>query len=138
MTEQRPTGVTILFVLRLIGSVLSLIFGLGSVFLGSSLRTAELEVDPTGSLPAGPTLLAFGIIAIIIGLAGFIAAYGLFTLKLWGWWWAAIVALMDFSSGVTMIIDGSNIGGGIVVALISFLTYYYLTRPNVKRAFGKA
>jgi len=36
MTNQRPTGVTILAVLQVIGGIISLIFGLSSLFLADS------------------------------------------------------------------------------------------------------
>jgi uncharacterized membrane protein (DUF2068 family) len=138
MQNRRPTGVTILGILQLIGGVISLIFGLSSLFFGglfvvsNAAETAGAEVD------LGPILLIAGVIALISGVIGLLAGYGLLTLKGWGWNLAVIFAGLNIVQNLLNLFQGAYIPGAIIGIVISGLILYYLFRPNVKRAFGKA
>lgn len=136
MTVQRPTGITILAVLQLIGGALTLLFGLSSVFLGGTLFAAGVvqEGAPAG---VGGVMFGIGIASIIVGIFGLIAGYGLFTLKGWGWTLAIFYSLFNILQGIISLFQGTNIPGSIVGLVISGLILYYLNQSNIKRAFGK-
>ena len=139
MTTQRPTGVTILAVIQMIGGVLSLLIGISSLFFGG-LAVSGVANNTAGAEAAaevGPLMVAGGGLAIFTGLVGLIAGYGLFTLKGWGWSLAVVFSIINIGHNLLGILQGANIPGGIVGIVISGLILYYLYRPNVKRAFGK-
>jgi len=137
MTIQRPTGITILAVLQLIGGVLSLLFGISILFLGGVLFAADIVRDAgTPSTQVGPLIAGFGVVAICNAVAGLLASYGLFTLKGWGWTLAILFSLLNIAQGVIAFTQGS-IPSAIISLVISGLILYYLNQSNVKRAFGK-
>jgi uncharacterized membrane protein HdeD (DUF308 family) len=130
MTNQRPTGVTILAILQFIGGALSLLGGLALMaFGGSAVNTGA------GEVAAIPAML--GIVLILSGIIGLVAGYGLFTLKGWGWLLAIIFSVLNIISGLLNLFQGANIPSTIINLVISGLILYYLYTPVVRRAFGK-
>jgi hypothetical protein len=113
MQNNRPFGVTIIAILAILGGI--------------------------GSLVGGITLVAIipllGAALIIIGLAYFGVAYGLWQGLKWAWIITLIVTVIAFISGLGLIIVG-NVGAAIPV-IINAIIIYYLFRPNVKAYFGK-
>lgn len=82
-------------------------------------------------------MLAGGVLALISGILGLLAGYGLFTLKGWGWTLAIVFSAINVSHNVLGLFQGTNIPGAIVGIVISGLIVYYLMTPAIKRAFGK-
>lgn len=138
MANQRPTGVTILAVLQFIGGLLSLILGLGSLLFGGLMVASDVAATTGTEIDMGPILLFAGIVAIVSGVIGLIAGYGLFALKGWGWTLAIVFAVLNIIRSLLGMFQGGSVPGAIVGIVISGLIIYYLFRPNVKRAFGKA
>ena len=138
MTLQRPTGVTILAVLQFIGGGLSLLFGISSLFFGGLMVVSDAAATAGTEIDMGPILLVAAVIAIVSGLIGLLAGYGLFTLKDWGWTLAMVFSVINIISNVLGLIQGGNVPGSIVSIVLSGLIIYYLNQANVKRAFGKA
>ncbi|MFB2938441.1 hypothetical protein ACE1B6_24605 [Aerosakkonemataceae cyanobacterium BLCC-F154] len=133
---NRPIGVTILAVLQLINSIFATLGGIYILFF----RTAIFQRIPeTENLPQSPTFIAgFAIILIIIGLIGFLLAYGLYTLKGWAWLIALTLNILSiFSSLSAIIFNPTKKGGDTFGLIIASVIVYYLLRPEVKRAFGK-
>lgn len=137
MTNQRPTGVTILAILQIIGGIISLCFGLSSLFFGGLMVASDAAATAGKEIDMGPIMLAAGVIALISGVIGLIAGYGLFTLKGWGWTLAVVFAIANIISNLLGLFQGVNIVGAIVGIVISGLILYYLNTSTVKRAFGK-
>jgi uncharacterized membrane protein (DUF2068 family) len=137
MTHQRPTGVTILAVIQFIGGILSLLFGLSSLFFGGLMVASDAAATAGTEIDMGPIMLTAGVIALISGVVGLLAGYGLFTLKGWGWTLAVVFAIANIVSNLLSLFRGVNVVGAIVGIVISGLILYYLNTPTVKRAFGK-
>jgi hypothetical protein len=138
-TGVRPTGITILALLALIGGVFSLLGGLAVMAGGAML----------GGAVGGTTGAAYGGFAFILGLivlAGalfYLAfAYGAWTLKGWGWALGVIGALWGIVVNIlTAIMSGDIVGslfGAIIPIAIGLGILYYLNQPHVKAAFGRA
>lgn len=139
MKNQRPTGVTILAILFGILGLLSFIwamfvFGVGAV------------TGLTGSLFGAQNMAAFGgsnVWSGLLGMAGavfnLIVAFGLFTLKPWAWVLALIAVGINVLQGVLGLFGGGMIGicCGLVGLIIPAGILFYLTRPEVKQAFGR-
>jgi len=122
-TAVRPTGVTIIAVLAIIGGVVAILggglFGIGLGF-GSIL----------GLLGVG--LVGIGIVELITG-------WGLWTLKPWAWMIAVAVQIINI--GVTLafaIAANSLISFNTIVGIaLPVIILYYLMTPAVKTAFGR-
>ena len=113
MQNNRPLGVTIIAILAILGGIGSLVGGIALVAIIPLLGAA----------------------LIIIGLAYFGVAYGLWQGLKWAWIITLIVTVIAFISGLGSIIVG-NVGASIPV-IINAIIIYYLFRPNVKAYFGK-
>jgi uncharacterized membrane protein (DUF2068 family) len=138
MSNQRPTGVTILAILQIIGGILSLIFGLSSLFFGGLMVASDAAATTGAEIDVGPILLVAGVVALVSGVIGLIAGYGLFTLQGWGWTLALVFSVLNIIRSLLGIFQGGSIPGAIIGIVISGLIMYYLMTPTVKRAFGKA
>lgn len=139
MQKSRPTGVTIIAILNIIGGIVMLIAGLGLAAIGA-LFPAGFDTMDTGlmGMPAavaGAMGIAVGGILIALAIVSFIVAYGL--LKGMGWAWTLTVVLSVISIALNVISLVSGNFGGIISIAISAVVLYYLYRPHVKAYFGK-
>ncbi len=120
MTRSRPTGVTILAVLELLGGLAGLAGGAALLGLGGVM--------------ASGLALALGAVSMVVGIFNLLLFWGLWTLKPWALQLAMIFSLVGMVMGGVSVAMGNY--GGIVSILFSLLILYYLTRPGVKAAFG--
>ncbi|HEX7275486.1 MAG TPA: hypothetical protein VF248_07740 [Nitrososphaeraceae archaeon] len=155
METKRPVGVTIIAILAIIGGILLLFGGIAFVTLApilSQINTIEdndssnssfsLNINGTDVTVPKNALFIFGgflgIIGgalIVIGIAGFVVAWGLLTGKGWAWIVTIIVAIISITLNLIVVISGGleNIIGLIIYGII----IYYLYRPSVKSYFGR-
>lgn len=113
---DRPTGVTILAALAFVQGVIILLVGAAAITVGGTL-------PGLGALPGG-ILAAFGGLFIVIGLVYFLAGWGLLEGENWAWILSIVLAVLGLFA--------FPIGTIISIAIL-----YYLTRPKVKRFFGR-
>ena len=113
MQRNRPLGVTIIAILVVIGGIGSLLGGLTVIML----------------------IPLLGIILVIIGLAYFAVAYGLWKGLNWAWSITLIVSVIGIVVGLGSLVVG-NIGS-LFQVIINAIVIYYLYKPNVKAYFGK-
>jgi hypothetical protein len=136
---KRPVGVTILAVIAIIYGIFNLLLALlgqlGSALLASHVAAAAIKYS------AG-TLAYATISDAVLGIL--YLAFGIGALRLRGWAWTTGVAalllevvkqiagvvIQGFKAG-TIVIDG-------IIIVIALLLLWYLFRPNVRGAFGKA
>jgi hypothetical protein len=128
-SRVRPTGITILVILEVIGALILLIVGLAiaafSGFIGMYI--------PPGMVP--PEMLAgivvfVGALLVILSLLGFLVAWGLWTGKRWSWYIAFILAILGALGSLL------SLPSGILSLIIDGLIIWYLWRPNVKAFFS--
>ena len=147
--KSRPTGVTIIAILNIIGGIIMLFGGVTLLAAGIIIPSlppsafedgnlTEPNVNLSGIPPSffGSAALAMGGVIIAIGIVSFIVAYGL--LKGMGWAWTVTVVLSIISIVLNAISIATGNIGGIVSIIISGIILYYLYRPHVKAYFGKA
>jgi uncharacterized membrane protein HdeD (DUF308 family) len=137
-TKTRPTGVTILAVLEIIGGIFSLLaaaafFALGALVGEAGMGMVE-ELPGIGFL-AGALAALLGGVFIIAGLVAFLLAYGFWTGRGWAWILGIIFSIVGIVLGVVSLLGNS---ASIVGILINILIIYYLTRTHVKEWFGRA
>jgi len=93
--------------------------------------------------------LLLGGVHVILGLIAFPAAYGLWAVKRWAWWFTLILNIVSISWSAAqeytilttisdMRITAGSFYGTIVFTLVSLAIIYYLIRPNVKAFYGGA
>ncbi|HEY7733202.1 MAG TPA: hypothetical protein VIB07_00245 [Nitrososphaera sp.] len=134
---RRPTGVTIIAILNIIGGIIMLVGGLVLVAAGSILPSLSTNTDLSG-VPAwliGTAAIAVGIILIILGIISFIVAYGLMKGMSWAWTLTVVLSIIGIVLNAISLASGNF--GGIISIIISAIILYYLYRPHVKSFFGK-
>ena len=135
----RPTGVTILAVLALIGGIFGLIAGLG-LMMGGALLGGMMGGSQGVAL--GGMAFIFGVAGIGIAIAELAFAYGAWTLKPWGWALGIIAAIANLLFIVVMAVISGDLVASLISSVISIAIWavvlYYLTTPQVKTAFGRA
>lgn len=131
--RQRPTGVTVLAVLEILGGLL--FFGLGATLLVVAGFIGIAGLWPVrGMFPAfiGGLIASFvGGIMVIVGILNFVIAYGYLNGRGWAWTLGLVFAVLGIIIGLI------SLPGGVIRILLDGLILYYLTRPRVKRFFGK-
>ncbi len=145
---RRPTGVTILGVLAILGAIALLFSGVVLIALGlvigtyagsqltNSLATAGysgLASLGAGTIAAIVTALGAGL--LILGILYFAFGVGFFGGKGWAWTLGIIVVSIGIILNIIQIALGSI--GSVFGLIIGLLIVYYLTRPHVKTFFGK-
>ena len=153
METKRPVGVTIIAILAIIGGILLLFGGIAFVALApilSQINTIDDDSNSSFSLningtdvtvPKNAFLIFGGFLGIIggalivIGIAGFVVAWGPLIGKGWAWIVTIIVAIISIILNLIVVISGGleNIIGLIIYGII----IYYLYRPSVKSYFGR-
>jgi hypothetical protein len=133
---HRPLGVTIVAVLQLIGAILILIAGVGTLFLSSAIGI-PFSIRPMVS-QEGAFVVGFAIFLLILGGLSLLLAYGLFTLK--GWAWIAMLVLQGLGivSNLATIASGAeNRGAAVLQIAVSAGVMYYLLQAEARRVFGR-
>ena len=132
--RSRPTGVTILAILEALGGLLFLIGGIFLLlFAGFFLPRMMIPHGAIEFLPFFFSGFIGGIVLVLLILAAlnFLIAYGFWNGRGWAWTLGIIFACLGLIMGLL------SLPSGIIQILINALILYYLTRPNVKRYFGK-
>ena len=121
MRGPRPTGITILAILEILGGLALLLGGAGLALVGA--------VAGFG-LAAG-----LGGVLFILGFGSFVVAFGLWNGRPWAWTIARALSVINIiTSGISIASGGF---GSIFGLLIALIIIYYLTRPHVRVYFGK-
>jgi drug/metabolite transporter (DMT)-like permease len=137
--KKRPTGVTVIAILIIIGGILLLLAGIAGVAVGS-LFISEI---------IGLGFVIIGAIILAVGIGYLVVSYGLLKGKRWAWTITVVLLFIGIAINVVSIIFGSfainmdtssfltTNSGSIVGIIISVIILYYLYRPHVKSYFGK-
>ena len=125
---QRPTGISILAGLLIVLGLLGLLGGISSFGVANMATSAGIAYVPP---------VALAVANILVGAFGLVVGYGLWFLKRWAWLLAIVAA------GLRVVLDilaslGGNWAAGLLGLIVSAAILWYLFRPEVKRAFGRA
>jgi hypothetical protein len=134
---KRPVGVTILAVIAIIYGVFSLLLALlglfGALLKASGVAPVAYSAGTLAYATASDAIL--GILYLLFGI-------GALRLKGWAWTVGVVALALDVvRSIVGMIMQGfsvSKITIPIITIVIALVLFWYLVRPNVRAAFGKA
>ena len=130
LKPQRPTGITILAVLDILGGILALLLGALLAAAGGSGVLSSVGYGNLSGLVsiAGGFLVVVGALAILVG-------WGMWSGKGWAWVAALILAALGVIGGLGSLVVGRF--SGVVSLIIDVLILWYLFRPHVKAYFGR-
>lgn len=130
--QQRPTGITILAVLAIIGGLLGLC-GSAALFGLSGLGAVA------GDLSSGATGVLFGVIGLISSVLYLAFGFGAWSLRPWAWMLGVVGAGFSVLSNVLSLLTGNATILSVLLSLvISGVILWYLFRPEIKAAFGRS
>ncbi len=124
MKMIRPAGIIVLAVLQALSAIGWIAIGALVTFGGAF---SSIFVRGTGTFVA-----IIGLVLLITGMVGIVAAYGLWMGKAW----ARSVCLVLIS--ISIVFDAMSLitGVGLIRLLIDALIIYYITRPKIKEFFA--
>lgn len=139
----RPTGVSILAVLALIGGVLNVLGGLTLMALGGLIGGVAAGVADTQTAAlVGVGAIVIGLLSIIGGVISLVFFYGAWTAKEFGWILGVISAIWNIAVPILGGLLGGNLVGSITSNIIGIaiaaVILYYLNTPAVKQYFRRA
>jgi hypothetical protein len=138
---KRPTGVTILAILALIGGVIG-IFGALALFLayGVVVSGAAATAGVSAQITQSSTiLLVLAIYLLVVSVLDIVVGIGAFMLKGWAWTLGIVLEVLSILYVIVNAATGGGFGfGSVVSVLIAAVILFYLFQPNVRVAFGKA
>lgn len=121
---QRPTVLTIICILMAIIGILSLIGGVGMIWLAGAADWAGV-IDFSSSI-----ITALGVYSVIVGLLTLVVVFLLWTGNKLGWYLAIILLVLNAIQGII------SLPTGILTLIIMAILIWYFFRPNVKEYFG--
>jgi hypothetical protein len=135
---KRPTGVTVLAILEILGGLAGL--GGGAVLIGvaalvSSSNFATLYPQLSGIGSVSTLLYALGALALIFGILGLVLGVGFLGGKSWAWTLGIVVGVLNII--VSLVETGIGFYSDIIGIIFPIIIIYYLMRPHVKFFFGK-
>jgi uncharacterized membrane protein (DUF2068 family) len=81
----------------------------------------------------------FGAIGLVSALLYLAFGFGAWTLKPWAWMLGIIGAGISIASNLLSLISGNaSIVGAVISLIIPGVILWYLFRPDIKAAFGRA
>ena len=132
MTQQRPTGITVISILMIIGGLILLFTGIAPLVIGPLI---SIDSDySTNSL--GFLITIGGLALVILGIASLIVSWGLLKGKTWA---RTITLIISFIAIIFAII--SLVSSGELTHVISIIIYgiiiYYMFTDKLKLFFGR-
>jgi hypothetical protein len=128
---ERPTGVTILSVLHVLVGVLLLVSGLALVVVSFALP----EMFPHVRF-FGMRSVTVGVFLLVLAIADFALAYGLWVGKHWAWTVAMLLAALGIVFSVFTLFVRPGLGE-LVTLILDLVIVYYLMQPRVQSYFGR-
>jgi hypothetical protein len=134
---KRPTGVTVLAILDILGGIVGL--AAGALFIGiAALASSSLaaQYPALGTISGIASILyALGALALVLGLISIVVAIGFLGGKGWAWTLGIVVSVINIIVSIVETVIGFS--SNIVGIVFSIIIIYYLMRPHVKAYFGK-
>jgi hypothetical protein len=133
VTQHRPTGITIISVLMIIGGIILLFTGITPLFLGPliSIDISDYQMNQLGLL-----ITIGGLVLVGLGIASFIVSWGLLKGKGWARTITLIISIIAIIFAIISLISSEDLIHIIPVIIYGVIIYYMFTK-KVKLFFGK-
>jgi hypothetical protein len=133
VTQHRPTGITIIAILMIIGGIILLFTGITPLFLGPliSIDISDYQFSQLGLL-----ITIGGLVLVALGIASFIVSWGLLKGKGWARTITLIISIIAIIFAIISLISSEDLIHIIPVIIYGVIIYYMFTK-KVKLFFGK-
>ncbi|HSF49919.1 MAG TPA: hypothetical protein VLA74_04085 [Nitrososphaeraceae archaeon] len=134
MTQHRPTGITIISVLMIIGGIILLFTGITPLFLGPLISiesSSDYQISELGLL-----ITIGGLTLVGLGIASFIVSWGLLKGKGWARTITLIISIIAIIVAIISLVSSGDLVHVISVIIYGIIIYYMFTN-KVKLFFGK-
>jgi hypothetical protein len=132
VTQHRPTGITIIAILMIIGGLILLFTGIAPLFLGPLI-----SLDSDGSSNALGFLITIGgLVLVALGIASLIVSLGLLKGKGWARTITLIISIIAIIFGIISLVSSQDLIHIIEIIVYGIIIYYMFT-DKVKLFFGK-
>jgi hypothetical protein len=132
VTQHRPTGITIISVLMIIGGIILLFTGITPLFLGPLI---SIDSDSSTS-ELGLLITIGGLVLVGLGIASFIVSWGLLKGKGWARTITLIISIIAIIFAIVSLASNEDLIHIIPVIIYGIIIYYMFT-DKVKLFFGK-
>lgn len=134
MTEEQPQRKAVPFGVYLIAALQLLlglfVFGIGTIGMGLNITGLILGIEDT------LLLNIVSVLALALGAAMVILAWGFYSLKSWAYTVTLIIQILSILREIVVFAGGE--GRFVLVSVVtSLIILYYLRRDEVKQLFGK-
>jgi hypothetical protein len=134
---KRPTGVTVLAVLDILGGIAGI--GVGALLIGvAALASSSLatQYPALGTISGISSILyALGALSLILGILAIILAIGFLGGRGWAWTLGIVVGVISIIVSIAELAIGFSTN--VIGIIFQIIIIYYLMRPHVKAFFGK-
>jgi hypothetical protein len=132
VSQQRPTGITIIAVLMIIGGLILLFTGITPLFLGPLI---SIDSDSSTSV-LGFLITMGGLVLVGLGIASIIVSWGLLKGKRWARTITLIISIIAIIFAIVSLVSNGDLVHIIPVIIYGIIIYYMFT-DKVKLFFGK-
>ena len=134
VTQHRPTGITIIAVLMIIGGIVLLFTGITPLFIGPLISIDSSSDSSTSAL--GLLITIGGLVLVALGIASLIVSWGLLKGKRWARTITLIISFIAIIFAIISLASSSDLIHIISVIIYGIIIYYMFTN-KVKLFFGK-
>ena len=134
MSQRRPTGITIISILMIIGGIILLFTGITSLFFGPLISiesSSDYAISELGML----TTIG-GLVLVGLGIASFIVSWGLLKGKGWARTITLIISIIAIIFAIISLASTGDLIHIIPIVIYGIIIYYMFTH-KVKLFFGK-
>ena len=132
MTQRRPTGITIIAVLMIIGGLVLLFTGITPLFIGPLISIgSDYSTSALGFL-----ITIGGLVLVVLGIASLVVSWGLLKGKGWARTTTLIISIIAIIFAIISLASSSDLIHIISVIIYGIIIYYMFTN-KVKLFFGK-
>jgi hypothetical protein len=130
VTQHRPTGITIISVLMIIGGLILLFTGITPLLIGPLIST------DSNYQTSGFFITIGGLTLVVLGIASLIVSWGLLKGKRWARTITLIISIIAIIIAIISLVSSRDLIHIISVIIYGIIIYYMFTN-KVKLFFGK-
>jgi uncharacterized membrane protein len=139
--RRRPTGVTILAILEILGGVLELVLALGFFAIAALINVSDIRDRIGTSVPdwvLNNAPLFFGVLGLfflIMAIISLVLAWAFLKGKNWARVLAIVFLALSIIGNILGVLGGTSLVSVAISILIPLIIVWYLYRPYVKQWF---
>jgi hypothetical protein len=132
VTQHRPTGITIIAILMILGGLILLFTGITPLFLGP-LISIDSDSSTSG---LGFLITIGGLVLVVLGIASLVVSWGLLKGKGWARTITLIISIIAIIFAIISLASSQDLIHIISVIIYGIIIYYMFT-DKVNLFFGQ-